>query len=218
MCLSFLSHSNPRLLGRAEVLFTVQKKDGASWINERTKQPIPEKQVTFRATLDGYSAPLTCGNFVQLVQSGTFRKAEIVSTQRGFYAHFRPAPDPNRASRQIPLEILPQDEPAPIYGMSLDDAGIGDVPPRLPVSAFGAMAMFHSVENVNDASDQFYVFTLDPASYQARSVGGSILTGSVATFGYITEGYQYLNQLQPGDFIASANVATGMQNFKENGN
>eukprot|EP00178_Gracilaria_changii_P012924 TRINITY_DN363_c0_g1_i4.p3 TRINITY_DN363_c0_g1~~TRINITY_DN363_c0_g1_i4.p3 ORF type:complete len:142 (-),score=22.82 TRINITY_DN363_c0_g1_i4:1270-1695(-) len=126
--------------------------------------------------------------------------------------------DPNSGKRrQIPLEILVDGEPSPAYGATLDELGIGDLQPVLPVSAFGALAMVHSVEDANDASSQFYLFMLDPTSYQARSFGGSVLTGSVSTFGYVDDGKEFLPQLQVGDKITSVKMISGVDNFVERG-
>lgn len=189
----------------------------------------PTTTAKIRLTLDGYAAPITSGNFVDLVQRKWYDGMPIVSKQREFYTQFgalqRPGIDTTTAGngtgrnvvREIPLEIMVNGEPEPVYGSTLDEVGIADLTPTLPVTAYGAVAMLHSVENANDASGPFYIFTLDPTSYQARSFGGSILTGSVATFAYVTDGAQWLDQLEPGDRIVSAKVIDGMENFRASG-
>lgn len=178
------------------------------------------------AVLDGYSAPITAGNFFDLVQRGYYDGTRILARQRDFYTQLGEREgddmegfiDPTSGRRrEIPLEILPMNEPAPVYGATLDDLGIGDLQPALPVSAFGALAMVHSVENANDASSQFYFFMLDPNSAQARSFGGSVLTGSLATFGYVVDGKDLLAQLESGDVITSVRVLSGESNFKPSG-
>lgn len=239
--------SLPRLLGRAHVELELEKRQGKAWqqpesssssysassasiTNDQSSRDKGKAKI--RLTVDGYAAPITGGNFVDLVQRKYYDGMPIVSKQREFYTQFgtlerRPGDVTtvtsssssvgNGVLRQIPLEIMVNGEPGPVYGSTLDEAGIADLTPTLPVTAYGAVAMMHSVENANDASAPFYIFMLDPTSYQARSYGGSILTGSVATFAYVTDGTQWLEQLEPGDRIVSARVIDGMDNFRPNG-
>lgn len=247
--------SLPRLLGRAHVELELEKSKGGAWQQPESLLKTTATRTTststkpssnndksrnkptakIRLTVDGYAAPITSGNFIDLVQRKWYDGMPIVSRQREFYTQFgaleRPgASDADTKSgkdagagtggaavRQIPLEIMVNGEPAPVYGSTLDEAGIADLTPTLPVTAYGAVAMIHSVENPNDASAPFYIFTLDPRSYQARSFGGSILTGSVATFAYVTDGTQWLDQFEPGDRIVSAKVIDGIENFRASG-
>lgn len=217
-------NSFPRLVGRATVDITLQKSGNAVF-RDKNNAPLG-KQVTVAATLDGYSAPLTSGNFIDLARRGYYDNTRVLATQRGFYAqlgereddNFEGFKDPKSGTRrQIPMEILVDGDPAPSYGGTLDELGIGDLQPALPISAYGAMAMVHSVENANDASTQFYLFLLDPTSYQARAFGGSVLTGSVSTFGYAGKGKEFLGQLEPGDKVSSVKLTSGQENFRELG-
>lgn len=193
-------------------------------MNEKNEPLGSDAKLTI--VLDGYSAPITAGNFMDLVKQKYYDGTRVLSIQRGFYAQLGEREDDKvegfvdpktKIRRQIPLEILVQGESMPAYGATLDELGIADLQPALPVSAFGATAMVHTVENPNDASSQFYFFMLDPTSYQARSVGGTILTGSVATFGYVIDGKQFLPQMKDGDRIVSASVISGDDNFRKTG-
>lgn len=183
------------------------------------------REATVKVTLDGFSAPITAGNFVDLVRRGYYNGTPVLSTERQFFALMGERMDDDvigfvdssGVARHIPLEILVEGERAPIYGSSLDDAGIGDLQPVLPVTAYGALAMVHSIEDANDASSQFYVFMLDPTSYQARAVGGTALSGSLSTFGYVVDGVHLLPQLKEGDLIASTRVVSGEENFRSSG-
>lgn len=201
----------------------VQKNTG-EWVDENNLPLGHEACLT--VTLDGFSAPLTAGNFVDLVKRGYYDGTRVLATQRSFFAQMGEREDDDAdgfidprtgTRRQIPLEILAMGEPSPTYGSTLDELGIADLQPTLPMSAFGAVAMVHSVEDANDGSTQFYVFMLEPTSYQARSVGGSILTGSVATFGYVVDGKDLLQQLEKDDRIVSARLISGENNFKSTG-
>lgn len=216
-------------MGRARVEFVVQKKNG-TWRPPPTekgkKAATPTNEAKMIAVLDGYSAPLTAGNFVDLSRRKYYDNTRILSTQRNFFAQMGEREDDENDGfvdpssgrrRRIPLEILANGEPTPAYGATLDDLGIGDLQPVLPISAFGAIAMVHSVEDANDASSQFYIFMMEPTSYTARSYGGSVLTGSLATFGYIVEGKELLPQLEKGDMLLSVKVISGENNFKQSG-
>lgn len=177
------------------------------------------KTAKIKLTVDGYAAPLTGGNFIDLVQRKWYDGMEVVSGQRGFYLPLSTLQNDSyfdskaRAARTVLLEIMVNGEPQPVYGATLDEAGIGDLSPTLPVTAFGAVAMIHSVENANDALASFYIFLLDTTCYQARSVLGSVLTGSVETISYVAEGEEVLKQLEPGDYITIATVVDGMNYF-----
>lgn len=214
----------PRLMGRATVEMKFIKSGNVEWANKDSHSP--RKEIVVDAILDGYSAPLTAGNFVDLVRRGYYNNTPVLATQRGFFAQLGERQDDDidgfkeprsGVRRQLPMEILIDGDPAPSYGGTLDELGVGDLQPALPISAYGAMAMVHSVEDANDASSQFYIFLLDPTSYQARSMGGSVLTGSVSTFGYVNNGKQYLGELEAGDVIKSMRVIAGEENFMENG-
>lgn len=196
----------PRLEGRAKVEMVVQ--------SHASSQPH-----VLEITLDGYSAPLNAGNFVDLVQRRIYDGAKLQSSERGFYVQFSNREgefrDPEtHARRNIPMEILVAGERTPLYGFTLDEAGAGDLQPVLPVTAFGAVASHHSMDNANDASSQWYIFLFDPKSYQARAKGGNALNGSISCFGYVTKGKELLDGLRAGDTIRSARVVSGLNYFR----
>lgn len=167
---------------------------------------------TLTVILDGYSAPLTAGNFVDLAQKGAYDGAKVESTESGFCV--RVGEGKRGGARRVPLEILLEGERAPVYGATLDEAGVGDLQPALPVTAYGAIAMEHSVEDANDSSARFVMFDIDPRSYTARALGGSVLTGSWAAFGYVLDGSQLLQQMRAGDYIAKCRVVDGIQHYE----
>lgn len=207
----------PRLEGRAKIELRVRHKP------ETKAQGSTDATSTMVLTLDGYSAPLNAGNMVDLVRRGVYDGTSIQASQRGFFLQFGNKSgefvDPTSGLRRsIPMEVLVAGERSPVYGMTLDEAGVGDLQPVLPVTAFGAVASHHSTEDVNDASTTMYVFLFDPKSYQARSMGGNALNGSISTFGYVTAGAHVLPTLQAGDVIEKATVVSGMQYFKANAN
>lgn len=216
-----LKRSLPRLLGRATVEMVIRKPSSQAWTDTVSGKSLG-REAKFRITLDGYSAPLTAGNFIDLCRNRYYSgNARVLSKEPSFFVHmgisesaFYKDPSSNKR-RDIPMEILLEGDPAPLYGATLDELGVADLQPALPVTAYGAVAMEHSLDNANDSSANFYVFLLDPRSYSARALGGSILSGSMAAFGYITDGRELLPQLAPQDLLVSCTVVDGEQNFRQ---
>ncbi|MGG6241163.1 peptidylprolyl isomerase [Nodosilinea sp. AN01ver1] len=172
--------------------------------------------------LDGTNAPITAGNFVDLVNRGVYdglvfhrvvRDPEPFVVQGGDPQSKDPSVpaqqlgtgsfvDPDtQAPRYVPLEIKPAGAEEPIYSETLEEAGISD-PPELPHTR-GAVAMARS-QAVDSASAQFYI-TLAELPF---------LDGSYAVFGYVTSGMETVDAIQQGDRIESARVVEGLENLK----
>lgn len=181
----------PRLEGKATVVMTV---NGA---------PITIE-------VDGDNAPITAGNFVDLVQKGVYdglvfhrvvREPQPFVVQGGdprgdgTGGYIDPNSTP-KTERRIPLEIKPEGEDQPVYGKTIT---------KKPVLThkLGAVAMARS-QMPDSASSQFY-FTLADQGF---------LDGNYAVFGYVTEGFDVVNKIQQGDIIASAKVTKGAENLK----
>lgn len=189
----------PQLKGRATVKMTTEKGD-------------------LTLVLDGYSAPVTAGNFVDLVQRGfydglPFTRAEesyVLQTgdpsgkEQGFID-----PKTNKY-RAIPLEILVQGDEAPTYGITLEQAGRYRDLPVLPFSAYGAVAMARPESEVNGGSSQFFFFLFEP---ELTPAGLNLLDGRYSIFGFVTEGKDVLQKLKQGDKIESAKVIKGAENL-----
>ncbi|MGD1902821.1 MAG: peptidylprolyl isomerase [Geitlerinemataceae cyanobacterium] len=176
---------------------------------------------TVIAELDGDSAPLTAGNFVDLVQREVYdgtvfhrvvrepqpfvvqggdpvSKDESVAVSMLGRGNFTD-PDTGRP-RYIPLEILPEEADEPIYGQTFRQAR-ENADPEL-MHARGALAMARS-QSPNSASAQFY-FALADLPF---------LDGDYAVFGYVTEGMDVVDGIAQGDRIASVRVTSGLDNF-----
>ncbi|MDB9374578.1 peptidylprolyl isomerase [Nodularia sphaerocarpa] len=193
----------PRLEGKATVVMTINGSP-----------------VTIE--VDGTNAPVTAGNFVDLVQKGVYdglafhrvvRDPQPFVAQGGDPQSKDPAFPANRlgtggyldpktkSERRIPLEIKPRGEESPIYGKTLESARVTK-PPELQ-HKLGAVAMARS-QMPDSASSQFYFALADLA----------FLDGSYAVFGNVTEGFDVVNKIQQGDRIESAKVTQGAENLK----
>lgn len=172
--------------------------------------------------VDGTNAPVTAGNFVDLVNRGVYNGLafhRVVREPQPFVVQGGDpqGKDPNfpvdrlgtgsfiepatSSPRYIPLEIKPSGADQPIYSKTLETAGITD-PPQLRHTR-GAVAMARS-SLPDSASSQFYIALSDL----------SFLDGSYAVFGYVTSGMNVVEQIQQGDRITSARVVSGLENLQ----
>ncbi|MBO9998627.1 MAG: peptidylprolyl isomerase [Cyanobacteria bacterium SID2] len=168
--------------------------------------------------VNGNDAPLTAGNFVDLVQRGVYngtvfhrvirdpdpfvaqggdpqsQDPEVPASRLGMGNFVDPD---TQQPRYIPLEIKPEGSDDPIYSQTLVDA--------LPVLKHrrGAVAMARSTAP-DSASAQFY-FALEDLVF---------LDGSYAVFGYVTDGMDVVDGIQQGDRIESATVTEGLENLQ----
>lgn len=196
----------PRLEGKATVIMTVNGS------------PITIE-------VDGENAPVTAGNFVDLVERGVYDGLvfhRVVKDPQPFVAQGGDpqGKDPNfpianlgtsgfidpktNQKREIPLEIKLEDEEEPIYSKALGrQAGYSTAPVVLPHRR-GAIAMARS-QAPDSASSQFYFALADLA----------FLDGDYAVFGYVTSGMEVVDAIKQGDRIDSATVAEGLENLKK---
>lgn len=175
--------------------------------------------------VDGTNAPITAGNFVDLVQRGVYdglvfhrvvRQPQPFVVQGGDPQSKNPNFPQQRlgtggfinpktgAQRYIPLEIKPKGATSPIYSKTLESAGVSDTPELQHTR--GAVAMARS-QDPDSASSQFYIGLADLA----------FLDGNYAVFGRVTEGMDVVDQIQQGDRIESAQVTQGAENLKNGG-
>ncbi len=173
--------------------------------------------------VDGTDAPITAGNFVDLVQRGVYnglmfhrvvREPEPFVVQGGDPQSKNPNAVPSQLGtggfidpatsqpRYIPLEIKPEGAKEPIYHQTFETAGI-NAKPKLRHRR-GAVAMARSAFP-DSASSQFYVALGDI----------NFLDGSYAVFGYVTQGMEVIDKIQQGDRIDSMKVIQGAENLKQ---
>eukprot|EP00897_Mesotaenium_endlicherianum_P004182 jgi/Mesen1/3792/ME000206S02972 len=157
--------------------------------------------------LDGYSAPITAGNFANLILKGAY---DGVALKTGNQAVLTGSRDATSLGQELPLEILPAGEFQPVYRTPLDVQD-GEIP-VLPLSVFGSVAMAHSATSEGFSSpDQFFFYLYDRRS---SGLGGlSFEEGQFSVFGYVTKGRELLSQLKTGDVIQSAKLVSGTEHL-----
>lgn len=180
------------------------------------------KGTPIQILVNGIDAPITAGNFVDLVNQGVYngsRFHRVIREPQPFVVQGGDpqSKDPNfpvnqlgtgsfidpatGQARYIPLEIKPEEAEQPIYSQTLQSAGVTELPKLRHTR--GAVAMARS--NLPDsASAQFYIALADL----------DFLDGNYAVFGYVTEGMEVVDQIQQGDRLDSAKVSTGLNNLK----
>jgi peptidylprolyl isomerase len=168
--------------------------------------------------VDGYSAPINGGNFVDLVQRKFYDGLPFIRSEDFFVTQ---AGDPDgpevgfidpktKAYRAIPLEIKVREDEAPIYGMTLEEAGLYLPELALPFNAYGAIALARPETEPNGGSSQFFFFKFDT---ELTPPGFNLMDGRYSVFGYVVEGKETLNKLSEGDKIISAKVVEGADNL-----
>ena len=193
----------PLLLGRATLDMRVKCRE----------TPEGPQTVDLTIVLDGYNAPVSSGQFMDLVNKGFYNGMEI-QRQDGFVVQTGDPDGPDDgfrdpktdAIRTVPLEIRVKGEKAPIYDFSLEDLGRVNEQPVLPFNAYGTLAWARNEFENNSASSQ--VFFLLRESELTHS-GSNLLDGRFAVFGYVTSGSDKLGVMKVGDKIEYIKVVDG---------
>jgi peptidyl-prolyl cis-trans isomerase B (cyclophilin B) len=182
----------PRLNGKATVVMKIEKRG------------------TITIEVDGTNAPISAGNFVDLVNRGFYNGLTFHRVTRQPQPFVVQGGDPKgtgtggyipageTAERRIPLEIKPQGAKTPIYSQTITNK------PQLRHKR-GAIAMARS-QSLDSASSQFY-FALKNIDF---------LDGLYAVFGNITQGLEVIDRIELGDKIISAKVTKGANLLKVN--
>jgi peptidylprolyl isomerase len=189
----------PQLKGRATIAFKTTKGD-------------------VEAIIDGYSAPVTAGNFVDLVQRGFYNKLPFTRAEDSYVLQIGdPAGDEvgfvdpkTKKYRAVPLEVLVKGDKKPTYSITMEDAGRFKEEPVLPFASFGTLAMARPESDPDGGSSQFFFFLFEP---ELTPAGRNLLDGRYSVFGYVVEGQDVLDKMTADDGIISAKVTKGLENL-----
>jgi peptidyl-prolyl cis-trans isomerase B (cyclophilin B) len=174
----------PRLKGKATVTMVIK-----------------DKPVVLE--LDGENAPITAGNFVDLVDQGFYNGLTFHRVIKDFVAQGGDpqgngtggyVPKGKGQERRIPLEIKLKGSPEPTYSQVFEDVQSGGQVPVL-VHKRGVLSMARS-QSPDSASSQFYVTLADV----------NFLDGKYAVFGKVVKGMEVIDSIKIGDKITSAKV------------
>lgn len=210
----------PQLRGRATVEMVLKKADGGPFDVEGTNYP----QAKMKMIIDGYTAPVTGGNFIDLVDKGFYSKMEIQRSDGFVVQTGDPAGEadgyvatPSKSvgagkhgERLIPLETFLKGDKGPFYETSMEDEGRGGQATVLPFSAYGAMGWAREEYEPNSGSSQFFWLLFDS---DLTPAGKNVLDGRYPVFGYVVEGADFLRDTKEGDIIVSAKVTGGIENL-----
>lgn len=194
----------PRLSGKAVVEFEI---NGGQVIVE----------------LDGDNAPVTAGNFANLVAQGFYDGLSfhrVINTPENKFVAQGGDPDGNGSGgyvdpatgqkSSIPLEIAVNGEGEPRYSQAFGPQNRNPNPNVVLPHKEGAIAMARS--NMPDsASSQFYIAVTDLSCPNPRIC----LDGDYAVFGYVTEGMDVVQAIKQGDLITSAKITSGEENLQQ---
>ncbi|KAL3929911.1 MAG: hypothetical protein SGBAC_011998, partial [Bacillariaceae sp.] len=162
----------PRLKKRATVEMVVKKAESGAQFDINGVN-FPEARM--KMVIDGYAAPITGGNFVDLVNKGFYTNMAIQRSD-GFVVQTGD-PDgkavgyvgtPSKAigagpngERLIPTEIFVKGDKGPFYESTIEDESRGGEATILPFSSYGAMGWAREEYDVNSGSSQFFWLLFD---------------------------------------------------------
>jgi len=214
----------PQLQQRATVEMVIKKADPNGKFDIDGVN-FPEARL--KMVIDGYTSPVTGGNFVDLVSKGFYNNMAIQRSD-GFVVQTG-NPDGEavgytggkagkaigqgpKGERLIPCEISVVGDKNPIYETTIEDEGRGGEATILPFSAYGAMGWARDEYDPNSGSSQFFWLLFDS---DLTPAGKNVLDGRYPCFGYVVEGATFLQDVKEGDIIVSAKVTEGLENLKE---
>lgn len=202
----------PVLQGRATVKFTVDKAEKGEQFNINGDLYDRAELVM---VIDGYTAPITGGNLVDLI-SKKFYNGMTIQRSDGFVVQTGdpegPAdgyvPPGEKAVRTIPLEISVLNDKVPMWGSTTEEDLRGSAGTKLPFQSYGALGFARTEMEDDSGSSQFFWLLFDS---DLTPAGKNLLDGSYACFGYTTEGEFFLQDMREGDVITKAEILDGEQ-------
>jgi peptidylprolyl isomerase len=183
----------PQLQGRSTVEMTIVRPNKGETFDVYGSK-FNEAKMTM--IIDGYSSPLTAGNFIELVQKGFYNKMEIQRADGfvvqtgdpegdavGYVGKGSPAVGNGpKGERLIPLEIFVKGDKAPIYETGIEDEGRGGEATVLPFSSYGAMGWAREEYDNNSGSSQFFWLLFDS---DLTPAGKNVLDGRYPWYAHL---------------------------------
>eukprot|EP00931_Biecheleriopsis_adriatica_P000853 TRINITY_DN10097_c0_g1_i2.p1 TRINITY_DN10097_c0_g1~~TRINITY_DN10097_c0_g1_i2.p1 ORF type:complete len:531 (-),score=111.78 TRINITY_DN10097_c0_g1_i2:43-1635(-) len=202
----------PQLIGRAKVKWTITRGPDAG-TKKFALDGNKYDKAEWTMICDGFSAPISAGNFIDLVNRGFYdgmsiQRADgfIIQTGDNGQGGFRPN-GPKTPVRQIPLEVGIRGRKEALYSETMDEARALNEVPRIPFQVDGTIAMARAEFDDDSASSQVFLFLFEPDMTPA---GKNFLDGRYGTFGYIIEGSKFLKKIKEGDIIEKVEILSGL--------
>lgn len=168
----------------------------------------------FAIAIDGERAPITGGNFVDLVERGFYNGVRFHRVQREQQPLVAQAGDPFSRDPNVPLSQLgfsnfidPVSNQTRFIPLEIKPVGLGQpiiysqvVQPPVELSNVRGSVAMARTDELDSASSQFYINLGD----------STFLDGAYAVFGEVTVGLDAVDQIQLGDRITGAAVTQGI--------
>lgn len=209
----------PRLDGRAVIEFTVTRgPEAGTKVYSLDSELYSEAR--FKLTVDGWSSPLSAGDFVDLVQRGFYTGMSVQRADGFIIQTGDPGPEkgggfqptPGGPVRLIPLEVGIRGRPETLYGETVDEARLVGQEVKIPFQADGTVALARREFDNDTASSQVFFFLFESDMTPA---GKNLFDGRYGSFGYVTEGAAFLRKIKQGDIIKEVKVLSGGENLKQ---
>ncbi len=180
----------------------VDPTQGLSKFTSKATVNLETSKGTIILEVDGENAPVSAGNFIDLVKRGFYNGLSFHRVVPGFVIQ---GGDPNgngtggfidpvtKKERTIPLEIKLTGAKDILYGQ-IADPNLGNPPPVIRHNK-GALAWARS-SDPNSASSQFYITLADTSN----------LDGAYAVFGRVVSGTEVVEKIAMGDTIVKATL------------
>ena len=150
----------PVLEKRATVNMVIKKPDGSKF----NIDGVLFDEVKLNMVIDGYNAPISGGNFVDLVDKGFYTNMKIQRAD-GFVTQTGDANPDGKVhgyapaggkERKVPLEIAVKGDKELLYAATTEDDMRGYAATVLPFQAYGALGQAREEFDVESASSQFF--------------------------------------------------------------
>ncbi|CAE7429047.1 CYP38, partial [Symbiodinium sp. KB8] len=172
----------PRLDGRAVLEWTLTRgpESGA------TKYVIDEElieEAKFTMVIDGWSAPLSAGNFLDLVNRKFYNGLPIQRADGFIIQTGDPgadkgngfSPGPGQPVRTIPLEVGIRNRKEALYGETIDEARLVGTEVKIPFQADGTIALARREFDNDSASSQVFMFLFESVRNNTTPPSASVL-------------------------------------------